>query len=119
MSGYNTLLLDTVAWDLCLDASGNIAMASAPYSQAQDACSAIRLFSGELWYNASLGIPYFADILGKPFDAQYQRQQYQAAALRVPYTASAQVFFTGLTGRQLSGQVQITAKTDNTAAIGF
>jgi hypothetical protein len=43
----NTLLLDVSSWDLCLDAAGNIAMASNPYSIAQDAASAIRTFAGD------------------------------------------------------------------------
>ena len=42
----NTLLLDTLRWDLCLDVHGNIAVASDPYSVAQDVASAIRTFSG-------------------------------------------------------------------------
>jgi len=34
MTRYNTLLLDRSAWDLVLDSSGNIAMASPAYSLA-------------------------------------------------------------------------------------
>jgi hypothetical protein len=41
-------LLDRSTSDLALDASGNIAVASAPYALAHDAASAIRLFAGEL-----------------------------------------------------------------------
>ena len=33
----NTLLLHTSTWDLTVDIDGNIAMASDPYSEAQDA----------------------------------------------------------------------------------
>lgn len=32
----STLLLDTLAWDLAVDAAGNIAVATEPYSLAQD-----------------------------------------------------------------------------------
>ena len=65
MTTYNTLLLDTVAWDLVLDSFGNIALASPPYALAQDVASAIRTFLGEVYYDASLGVPYFQDILGQ------------------------------------------------------
>ena len=40
----NTLLLDLTNWDLLVDASGNIAVASDPYSVAQDVASAVRVF---------------------------------------------------------------------------
>ncbi len=43
----STLLLDQVTWDLAVDTSGNIAVASDPYSQAQDAASSIKTFAGE------------------------------------------------------------------------
>ena len=32
----NSLLLDQAQWDIVLDVNGNIALASAPYSIAQD-----------------------------------------------------------------------------------
>lgn len=103
-----TLLLDTVVWDLCLNASGNIAVASEPYSQAQDAASAIRLFQGELWYNTDKGIPYFGQVLGKSPPVQFMKDQFVKAAMTVPGVLKAQVFLTSVTGRTLSGQVQIT-----------
>ena len=61
----NTLLLDRVAWDLVLDAAGNIAMASNPYATAQDVASAIKLFRGELFYDTAKGIPYWTEVLGQ------------------------------------------------------
>jgi len=61
----NTLLLDTDKWDLVLDVSGNIAVASDPYSVAQDGASALKLVSGELWYDTTRGVPYFQRIFGK------------------------------------------------------
>ena len=42
-----TLLLDLNAWDLVLDSSGNIALASEPYSVVQDVASALRTFAGD------------------------------------------------------------------------
>ena len=44
MTTYSTLLLDQTEWDLVLDASGNIALASPPYALAQDVASAVRTF---------------------------------------------------------------------------
>ena len=61
----NTLLLDVGTWDLCSDASGNIASAADPYAIAQDGASAIRTFLGEVWYDDTLGVNYKGQILGK------------------------------------------------------
>ncbi len=104
MSGPNTMLLDVGAWDLCLDAAGNIAMASAPYARAQDVASAIRLFQGELWYDV----------------ATYFEQQMVAAALRVPGVVSAQCSISAINGRTLTGQVTFTSVdgTVSTVALG-
>ena len=37
----NTLFLNPATWDLMVDAEGNIAMAEAPYSTAQDVASGL------------------------------------------------------------------------------
>lgn len=104
----NTLLLDQQRWDLCVDASGNIAMASDPYSLAQDAASAIRLFRGEYWFDTTQGVPYVASIFGQtPIPLAYIKSQLVAAALTVPEVTAAQVFISGISGRKLTGQVQI------------
>lgn len=102
-----TLLLDQTLWDLCKDASGNIAMASEPYAIAQDVASAIRLFQAELWYDTSKGIPYFQQILGQRPPLQFYKQQIVNSALTVPGVTSAEVFFISFKGRKLTGQIQL------------
>jgi len=110
-----TLLLDQAAWDLVLDANGNIAIASAPYSIAQDVASAIRTFLGECWYDQSQGLPYWSQILGHFPPLSFVKQKIISAAMSVPNVAEVQVLFTGLKGRNLTGQVQII-DTDGVAA---
>jgi hypothetical protein len=115
-----TLLLDTQTWDLVIDAHGNIAVASDPYSLAQDAASAIKLFQGELWYDTTQGVPYFAGILGTLPPAALIKNKFVAAALTVPGVVSAQCFLSALTPqRQLSGQVQIKTSSGITAVTLF
>ncbi|MFL9904282.1 hypothetical protein PQR71_40195 [Paraburkholderia fungorum] len=115
----DTLYLDPVVWDLALDSSGNIALASAPYSLAQDCCSAIRTFLAECWYDQTIGISYWQDILGHYPSLALVKADLVAAAMTVPGVASAQVFITGVTDRKLSGQVQITDTTGTTTAASF
>lgn len=105
----DTLLLDTLTWDLVVDLSGNIARAGDPYSQAQDAASAIKLFIGELWYNTVPGTPYFEQILGaSPPPLSLMKAKFEAAALTVPGVVKAHCIITSFTDRIIGGQVQIT-----------
>lgn len=115
----DTLLLDRSTWDLVLDVSGNIAVASDPYSLAQDAASAIKLFQGELWYDTSQGIPYFQQILGQAPHFSYMKAQFIKAALTVPGVVAAQVFISGFQDRIISGQVQVTNQVGVIASARF
>lgn len=102
----DTLLLDRTLWDLCKDASGNIALATNPYSRTQDVASAARLFLGELWYDTTKGVPYSTEILGQMPPLQIIKERLVQAALTVPGVVSAQVVITDFSSRTLSGQIQ-------------
>lgn len=115
----DTLLLDTVEWDLVLDVNGNIAVASDPYSLAQDAASAIRLFQGELWYDTRQGVPYFQEILGKTPPLNLIKTKLTDAAKTVPGVVDAVCFITGIEERRLTGQVQVTDQAGVISAASF
>lgn len=103
----DTLLLDTVSWDLVLDVNGNWALATQPYALAQDAASEMRLFQGELWYDTIRGVPFWASILGKAPPLALVKAKLTAAAMRVPGVAAALAYLSGYKDRRLTGQVQI------------
>ncbi len=113
MSGFATLLLDPVTWDLCLDASANIAVATPPYAQAQDSASAIKLQPAELWYDSAQGI----SLIGQPLSLI--RANCVSAAKTVPGVTSAAVYFTSFVDRQLQGQVQISGTNGIPSAVNF
>jgi hypothetical protein len=113
-----TLFLDAVSWDLVKDASGNIAVATDPYSLAQDAASAIRTVLGEVWYNTKLGIAW-DKILGQPPNIALLKSKLQDAALTVPGVVSAVVFISSFADRNVSGQVQVTDANGVTTAATF
>jgi len=112
-----TIFLDPVAWDLCLDTSGNIALAAEPYAVAQDVASECRLFSGELWYDTTRGIPYFSKVLGQPLNAAYYGARLRAAALSVPTVVFAKVTLGALQNRSLIGQIQFTTLDGTTQTV--
>ena len=113
-----TLYLDSAAWDLTLDSSGNIAAATEPYRLAQDAASAIRTFAGECWYDQTVGVPYWTQVLGKMPPLELIKAKFVEAALTVPGVVAAQVFIT-TAGRTVSGQVQVTDSSGAVTAAGF
>jgi hypothetical protein len=115
----NTLLLDRTAWDLCIDASGNIAVASGGYALAQDAASAIKLFLGEYWYDTSIGIPYFEQVLGKNPPINLLKSKFQAAAMSVPGVTRAICYLSSVADGQVSGQVHVTDLSGKTFIAGF
>jgi hypothetical protein len=114
-----TLLLDTVANDLVLDVNNNIAIASNPYSLAQDAASAVKTFQGECYFDVTLGIPYFAVILGKTPSLPILKALFDAAALQVPGVVSSQTAITAIVNRAVSGQVQVSSSIGQPAVAGF
>lgn len=114
-----TVLLDVSKWDLVLDVSGNLAVASDPYSKAQDAASAIKTFQSEVWFNTTLGVPYFQSILGYRPNVSLMKAKFTDAAKTVPGVVSATVFITSIEGRRVTGQVQVSDAAGNVSAAGF
>jgi hypothetical protein len=119
LTQYNTLLLDQGQWDLIIDSAGNIAMATPPYSLAQDVASAVRLFLGELWYNTPKGIPYFDDVLGELPPLTLLIGYIEKAALTVPGVVSAQCIITAFDSREIAGQIQFIDETGAANAVTF
>lgn len=119
MSGRDALLLVTDFWDICLDAAGNIARASPPYSVAQSVANAIRLFEGELFYNIRPGVPYFENILGHAPPVSFFEAAMVRAALTVPSVVSAQCIIEGVDGRTISGQVTFTTDDGQTQVVSL
>lgn len=105
---YNTLLLDTAAWDLCVDLAGNIALAAPPYALAQDVASAVRTFAGEVWYDTTLGVPYFSQVLGHSPPITLFKALIVQAALTVPGVVAASCYIQSIAGRKVTGQIQFT-----------
>lgn len=103
-----TALLDLSTWDLLLDAGGNLAIAQDPYAKAQDVASALRTFLAEVWYDETLGVPYFTDVLGKTPPVTYFQELMVKAAMTVPGVASATCTIQSFENRTVTGQVLFT-----------
>jgi hypothetical protein len=119
MSGNATLLLDQVTWDLVVGLDGNIAVAGKPYSQAQDAASALRTFQGEVYYDTTYGVPYWASVLGQAPPLSLIKAYWQKIAMTVPGVTSAVAYIASFVNRTITGQVQITNSDDQTSASVF
>jgi hypothetical protein len=119
MNSLSTLLLDTEAWDLVLDASGNIALAEPPYAVAQDVASAIKLFAAELWYDTTQGVPYWTKVIGQPPSLSQLAQYFNKAALTVPGVVAANTVITGFADRIVTGQVQFTTADGTSTTVNI
>jgi hypothetical protein len=106
-----TLLLDRANYDLCLTVAGDIAVASEPYSLAQDVASECRVVQGEAWYDTRLGVPYFSQVLGRAVPVQLLKEHLATAAKRVPGVENVTVYLTSITSRAISGQIQFNGGT--------
>lgn len=113
---HKTLLLDPQSWDLLVTSSKNIAVAGAPYAQAQNAACAIKLFQGEDYYDTTRGVPYWEQILGHWPPITLMKSLFIKAALTVPFVKSAQCFIESIQDRRPKGQVLITTDTGAIAA---
>ena len=106
-------------WDLTVDSSGNIAVASDPYALAQNAASAIRCFKKDCYYDQDIGIPYYENIIGERPSLEYLKAQFVAASLTVEGVITAKCFITDFDDRNIHGQVQVTDKLGNIMAANF
>lgn len=114
-----TLLLDLTGWDLLTNAGGDIAVASDPYAIAQDVASAVRTFLGEVWYDTSLGVPYFQQILGKTPPLTLFQELIVQAAESVPGVVSAECTITAFEDRRVTGQVTFTTDNGQTGTVAL
>lgn len=111
-------LLDQTQWDGVLDANGNIAVATAPYSIAQDAACQVKTFRGECWYDSSQGVPYWQGILGGAPPASFVKANLEQQALLVPDVATANATVPPVnSSRGLTPTLTVTDTDGNTIAV--
>ncbi|CNF28452.1 Uncharacterised protein [Yersinia nurmii] len=115
---YRTLTLDPNTWDLTLDGQGNMAIADISYAVAQDVASACLVFSGECYYDNTLGIPWKDDVLGSRPPAGFiaKKMEGEAKKLSVVSQALATVFFDKNT-RQTRGAIRVTDRDGNQSQV--
>lgn len=103
-----TLFLLPSTWDLELDTSGNIAVASDIYQLAQDVASACRTFLRDVYYNQNQGIAYFENVLGyNGFPLSLYKLYLEQAAISIIGVASANAQLQ-MTGRTVTGAILFT-----------
>lgn len=116
----DSLYIDSENNDLAIDVNGNLQVSTDGFALALAAACAIRTFQGEVYYDSTQGLPYFQSILGKNPPLEFVRARLAEAALNAdPDIVASQVYFSSLTNRDLSGQVQVTNATGKIAALSF
>jgi hypothetical protein len=100
-----------------VDNKGNLAIADDPYAIAQDVACACRLFLGECYYDTTRGIPYFQEVLGRNPPLSVLKGTLIDAAKTVPGVQSAVVYISTVSGREVTGQVQVTMTNGTTLTV--
>ena len=114
-----TLFLMPSTWDLALDSSGNIAVASDIYQQSQDVASACRTFLRDVYYDQATGIPYFENVLGQSgYPLALFKMNLEAAAKTISGVVSSNAQLK-LTGRVASGSILFTNEDNQTGQINL
>lgn len=112
-----TIFLLPSTWDLALDTSGNIAVASDIYQQSQDVASACRTFARDVYYDQAQGILYFENVLGQygfPLSLFKMYLEEAAKSIAGVVSANAQI---RLVGRSASGSILFTNDQNQTGQI--
>ena len=87
---------------------------------AQDVASAVRTFKGEVYYDTTVGIPYFSYVLGHWPPLSLIKAYFNAAAFTVQDVVSSKSFLTyNKKTRQLGGQIHVTLPNSTTLAVNF
>ncbi len=102
---FDTLLLDIQTWDLTTDSQNNIAVATSPYSVAQDMGSQCRQWRGDYIYDANAGVP-LSTILGESPSLALVKSDFVTAAAQVPGVSNVVCYISSVTNRNVQGQVQ-------------
>lgn len=113
-----TFLLDS-QWDLTLDGGGSIATVSGGYAIAQNVANAIRLFTGDAYFNRDRGIPHFDIELGHVPPLSVLRSRILQAAKEVEGVADASITFDTFEGRVLSGTLILTTVEGETINVNL
>lgn len=112
-----TLLLDPASWDLKLDETGMLPVATDTYAIAQNVANQVRLFTEDAYFTRDDGIPHFAVTLGRYPAESVMRTRIIAQAKSVDGVEDATVDFTRFEEGELSGNIQLTTTTGDTAII--
>lgn len=115
-----TLFLLPDTWDLTLDVSGNIAIASDQYARAQSVANKCRVFIKDMYYSQGEGIPYLESIMGKNrFSLSMYRTYLEDAAMAVDGVVTARAELSTANDRVVRGRIIFTDRTGREGVIGL
>ncbi|MXV44385.1 hypothetical protein GS501_04900 [Saccharibacter sp. 17.LH.SD] len=115
-----SLQLDADIWDIGLDGTGNLALATGQLSVLQDVCSAVQTWLGEVIYDLNLGVPYSDELMGGSEAIAFYASDVEDTAGQVPGVSSATCYSLSLTPtRRLTGVLAVTMTNGETDYVAF
>lgn len=116
----SSLQLDADSWDIGLDDTGALAVASEEHTILQDACAAAQTWLGEVHYDQSLGVSYEDAVLSGQTPSAFYAADVENAVQAVPGVAAATCHLLApQKDRQHTGILVITTTTGHTAYVAY
>jgi len=104
-----SLYLDPDSWDITFDANGSLKTVSNPYSIAQDVACALKTVYGECYFDNTIGVPYYDQLLGRPVTTSAVISKLKSEAERLSTVKSVNVTLVpDRTTRVTKGYITIT-----------
>lgn len=83
--------LDPDSWDITLDGSGQMKISNNPYSIAQDVACAVKVIRGECYFDNTLGLRYYDELMGQPCSTGTVTAAIRAEAMKITTVSNASV----------------------------
>lgn len=116
----DTLHLTSDNWDLTLDPQGNLSILSSKAATLQDVASALRVWSGECWYNTNLGLPYDTNLFTGSYPIEIYQELAEEEAITVPNVLNCHIYLNQPTAqRLLTGNAIITFNDESKDYVSF
>lgn len=103
-----TLYLDPDTWDLELDDTGNIRVATESYAVAQNVASATRAFTNDMYFQLDRGVPHFETDISNPISTGVLTSRLNRCARAVDGVLTAETTITSFENRVIEGEIRLT-----------
>ncbi len=105
-------------WDITLNDNGSLKTADPNYSTAQTVANAVKLFTGDAYFNTDIGIPHFEITLKRNPALSVIRSHIKKAAMSVSNVKHAEVIINS-DNEMIQGNILITLENGKRSSVSI